>query len=312
MSSSKRSLSMRRHKLVAEGAGIDLVVPTVGRTVELERFLESVAAQNWHGTSPRRPRRSEPRRPARADRRRVSRSPHDSPRSLRAGDESCMQRRLPALHGGHRRSRGRRLLVPAGPARSRRTMHFEEHPEWARALWHVLRRVRVDRRSSDGTGREAIVTSGEHLPSNDWVHPLHAALASRVARRLGRVVWAATEQRRNDQWRIRGRRVRSPHPDDRSHDRLRAVDQNLPRATSAVHSRSTGRCARRTSTDVDHSRLLRQYGFPVRLGAWRSTQLIGASALFLVRGEPGRARFYAAMARGRMRGMLPGGERQAS
>ena len=31
------------------GSSIDLVVPTVGRTVELERFLESVTAQTWRG-----------------------------------------------------------------------------------------------------------------------------------------------------------------------------------------------------------------------------------------------------------------------
>jgi GT2 family glycosyltransferase len=55
---------------------------------------------------------------------------------------------------------------------------------------------------------------------------------------------------------------------------------------------------------LDHSRLLKQYHFPRRYTAWRSAQLIAASALFLVRGEPGRARFYGAMARGRLRGML--------
>ena len=58
------------------------------------------------------------------------------------------------------------------------------------------------------------------------------------------------------------------------------------------------------SYGLNHSRLLRQYRFPLRYRALRSSQLIGASALFLVRGDPGRARFYAAMARGRMRGML--------
>src|SRR5437016_9580981 len=30
-------------------AAIDLVVPTLGRTIELERFLESVASQTWDG-----------------------------------------------------------------------------------------------------------------------------------------------------------------------------------------------------------------------------------------------------------------------
>jgi GT2 family glycosyltransferase len=56
---------------------------------------------------------------------------------------------------------------------------------------------------------------------------------------------------------------------------------------------------------VDHSRLLRQYAFPGWYAAWRSAQLVGASVIFLFRGELGRARFYFAMALGRARGLLP-------
>jgi hypothetical protein len=61
---------------------------------------------------------------------------------------------------------------------------------------------------------------------------------------------------------------------------------------------------RAQSYGVDHSRLLRQYGFPRSYAAWRSAQLFAASGLFLASGKPGRARFYAAMAGGRLRGML--------
>jgi hypothetical protein len=61
---------------------------------------------------------------------------------------------------------------------------------------------------------------------------------------------------------------------------------------------------------LDHSRLLKQYGFPTWYAGWRSAQLMAASVLFLGKGEPGRARFYAAMARGRLRGMLLRGARQ--
>jgi GT2 family glycosyltransferase len=50
----------------------------------------------------------------------------------------------------------------------------------------------------------------------------------------------------------------------------------------------------------DHTRLLRQYRFPGWYPAWRSAQLVAGSAYFLARGQPGRARFYAAMARGRV------------
>jgi hypothetical protein len=55
---------------------------------------------------------------------------------------------------------------------------------------------------------------------------------------------------------------------------------------------------------VDHTRLLRQYGFPRRYAASRAAQLFAASAFFLVKSEPGAARFYAAMARGRLRGLF--------
>jgi glycosyltransferase involved in cell wall biosynthesis len=55
---------------------------------------------------------------------------------------------------------------------------------------------------------------------------------------------------------------------------------------------------------LDHSRLLKQYGFPRWYPAWRSGQLIAGAGFFLARGEPGRARFYAAMARGRLVGVF--------
>lgn len=54
----------------------------------------------------------------------------------------------------------------------------------------------------------------------------------------------------------------------------------------------------------DHTRLLTQYRFPRRYAAWRAAQLAAGSAYFLMRGEPGRARFYGAMSRGRFRGLF--------
>jgi len=59
---------------------------------------------------------------------------------------------------------------------------------------------------------------------------------------------------------------------------------------------------------VDHSRLLKQYAFPRRYVAWRAAQLIAAVPVFLARGELGRARFYGAMARGRLAGAFLHGE----
>lgn len=56
----------------------------------------------------------------------------------------------------------------------------------------------------------------------------------------------------------------------------------------------------------DHSRLLHQYAFSRRYAAWRAMQLVSGAGLFLARGEPGTARFYAAMARGRLAGLFAG------
>jgi GT2 family glycosyltransferase len=55
---------------------------------------------------------------------------------------------------------------------------------------------------------------------------------------------------------------------------------------------------------VDHSRLLRQYGFSTSYAGWRSAQLLAGAGMFLAQGKPGTARFYAAMARGRLRGIV--------
>lgn len=54
----------------------------------------------------------------------------------------------------------------------------------------------------------------------------------------------------------------------------------------------------------DHSRLLEHYRFPRRYRLWRGAQLVAGSCYFLLRGQIGRARFYGAMARGRLRGVL--------
>jgi glycosyltransferase involved in cell wall biosynthesis len=70
--------------------------------------------------------------------------------------------------------------------------------------------------------------------------------------------------------------------------------------TPSVRDRSS--MGKAYSYGLDHSRLLRQYGFSRWYATWRSAQLIAASVVFLVRGEPGKARFYAAMARGRLAG----------
>ena len=52
-----------------------------------------------------------------------------------------------------------------------------------------------------------------------------------------------------------------------------------------------------------HSEVLRRHGYPMSYRAWRAAQLLGGSSLLLVSGDPGRARFYWNMGRGRLRGL---------
>jgi glycosyltransferase involved in cell wall biosynthesis len=62
--------------------------------------------------------------------------------------------------------------------------------------------------------------------------------------------------------------------------------------------------ARAHNYGVDHSRMLRRHHYPRVYLAWRVAQLAIGSALFLATGRPGTARYFAAMARGRLEGML--------
>jgi glycosyltransferase involved in cell wall biosynthesis len=72
--------------------------------------------------------------------------------------------------------------------------------------------------------------------------------------------------------------------------------------TPSVHDQQSMRKA--YYYGVDHTRLLRQYRYPHWYPAWRSAQLVAGAGYFLARGEPGRARFYGAMARGRLVGLF--------
>lgn len=53
------------------------------------------------------------------------------------------------------------------------------------------------------------------------------------------------------------------------------------------------------SYGMGNSRVLRMHGYPRWFAAYRVLQLVAGSAYFLARGRPGPARFYLAMARGR-------------
>lgn len=55
---------------------------------------------------------------------------------------------------------------------------------------------------------------------------------------------------------------------------------------------------------LDHSRLLHDYGFSRAYASWRCAQLAAATLVYLAVRRPGRARFYAAMCGGRLLGMI--------
>jgi GT2 family glycosyltransferase len=57
-------------------------------------------------------------------------------------------------------------------------------------------------------------------------------------------------------------------------------------------------------TGRGNSRVLRKHGFPARFAAFRVSQLVAASIYFLARGQLALARFYWAMARGRIAGSV--------
>jgi glycosyltransferase involved in cell wall biosynthesis len=70
------------------------------------------------------------------------------------------------------------------------------------------------------------------------------------------------------------------------------------------HLRDHPIMARSYSYGVDHSRLLRHHSYPTWFAYWRAVQLLAGSSLMLLRGQPGTARFYWAMAMGRLRGAV--------
>jgi GT2 family glycosyltransferase len=291
---------------VTEGFSIDLVVPTVGRTAELERFLETVAAQTWRGRT-----------------------------QVVLVDQNLDGRLVPIVDSFRDRLSVLHLRSAPGVSRAcnvgfrhctadvvgradddcryppdvldRVVEAFREHPDWA-ALSGM---------SCDESGRPTQLawdrTAGVVTRGNVFRRAIAITLFMRrsLLETLGD--WDESFGPR-------------PAPDgtiggasEESEFILRALaagftigyepairvyhDDYMP----SVRDRKSMRKA--YSYGVDHSRLLRQYGFSPWYAGWRSAQLVAASGYFLAKGEPGRARFYAAMARGRLRGMLLRGGR---
>ncbi len=291
---------------MAEDAAIDLVVPTIGRTLELERFLESVVAQTWQGRTrvilvdQNTDDRLGPIVDAYRDRLtllRVRSEPGTS-HACNVGFRHCTAEIVGRADDDCRYPPS--VLEQVAGA-------FAEHADWD-ALSGM---------SCDESGRPTQLpwdrTAGVVTRENVFRRAIAFTLFMRRSLIDSLGDWDETFGPR-------------PGPDgttggasEESEYLLRAIASGFivgyEPAIRIYHDDFTpsfrDRKAMRKaySYGVDHSRLLKQYGFPLWYVTWRSVLLVAVSGLFLARGIPGRARFYAAMARGRLRGMLRRRER---
>lgn len=286
---------------MADNSALDLVVPTVGRTAEVRRFLESVATQTWSG---------------RARVILVDQNPDDrlSPiiddfrgrvAVLHLRSELGVSR---ACNVGFRQSTapvvGRAdddCWYPSDVL-GRVLQSFERHTEWD-ALCGITCNERGQPTQLRWDGTAGIVTR-----RNIFRRALGATLFMRRAlietlgdwdesygpRQHGDgTIWGGSED--GDYiLRILERgftlgyqpEIRVFHADFR------------PRV------RDRGSMRKAYFYGLEHTRLLKSHAFPRWYPVWRSAQLLAGAALFLVTGKPGAARFYAAMARGRLAGVL--------
>jgi glycosyltransferase involved in cell wall biosynthesis len=288
---------------MAEISAIDLVVPTLGRTSEPARFLESVAAQGWDG------------------RKRVILVDQNSDDRLVPIVDSFRDR-LVVLHlrsdPGVSRACNvgfRECTAPvigradddcwyAPDTLERVVATVVEHPKWD-ALCGI---------TCDESGRPTQLrwdkTGGEVTRDNIWRRAIGSTLFLRrsLAESLGD--WDESYgPRLYGDGSIRGGSEDGEYL-------LRIIERGFTLGydpsikifhaefTPAVRDQASMRKAYYYGRD--HTRLLRQYRFPPWYPAWRSAQLVAGSAFFLAKGQPGRARFYGAMARGRVVEMFSG------
>jgi glycosyltransferase involved in cell wall biosynthesis len=287
--------------VVPENAGIELITPTAGRTVELERFFSSVAAQTWPG-------------PTRVIL--IDQNPDDRLVPLvEAWADRLQVAHLRSAPGVSRACNvGLRHATAAVIGRAdddcwyppdtleRVFEAFELHPEWD-ALSGM---------SCDEEGRPTQLrwdrTAGVVTRESIFRRTIGFTLFMRRSLISALGEWDESYgPRPSGDGTIRGGsedgeyalRILSAGSTIGFEPSIRIFHADF---TPSVRDREAMRKA--YFYGVDHSRLLKRYGYPAWYPGWRSVQLIAAAGLFLGRGEAGRARFYAAMARGRVRGMF--------
>ena len=286
---------------MAETSAIDLVVPTVGRTAELTRFLESVVGQTWEG-----------------------------PKRVILIDQNPDDRLAPIVHAFDDRVAVVHLRSEPGVSRAC-NVGFSEctAPIIGRAdddCWYLpdtLARV-VDAfdKHADWDALCGITCDESGRPTQlRWDSTGGIVKRGNVFRRaIGSTLFLRSSLAGSlGEWdESFGPRL---HPDGTIHGGsedgeyiLRIVARGFTMGYDPairIHH-AEFRPVFRDSKSMrkayyygrDHTRLLRRYEFPRWYPAWRSAQLVAGSAVFLARGQPGRARFYAAMARGRVAEMF--------
>jgi glycosyltransferase involved in cell wall biosynthesis len=290
---------------VTDGSSIDLVVPTFGRTVEIERFIGSVAAQTWQGQT----------RVVLVDQNRdnrlgpIVREFQDRVAVLHLHSELGVSR---ACNAGFRECTAA-LIGRADDdcwyppdALARVADAFEQHPDWdalcgmtcdesghpTQLRWDaaggIVNRGNVFRRAIGSTlflKRSLAASLGEWDES--YGPRPHSDGTIRGGSEDGEYILRILE---------RGFTL--------GYDPLIRIFH--AEFTPSVRDRRSMRKA--YYYGLDHTRLVKQYRFPRWYPAWRSAQLYAGAGVFLARGNPGRARFYAAMARGRLVGMFRAGK----
>jgi glycosyltransferase involved in cell wall biosynthesis len=286
---------------VSEDLAIDLVVPTIGRTVELERFLAGVSAQTWRGSTRviLVDQKSDDRLAPIIDARRDSlevlhlRSEPGVSRACNVGFRSCTADVI---------GRADDDCWYTPDTLSRAAEAFRERPEW-----DALCGITCDE-SGHPTQLRWDATGGVVTRSNVFRRAIGSTLFVRRSLAAALGDWDESFGPR-------------PYPDGTirggSEDGeyiLRILERGFmlgyDPSIRIYHAEFRPPFGDQKSMrkayfyGLDHTRLLQHYGFPAWYPGWRSAQLVAGSAFFLVKGEPGRARFYAAMARGRLVGMF--------
>jgi glycosyltransferase involved in cell wall biosynthesis len=276
---------------VAEDAAIDLVVPTIGRTVELERFLESVAAQTWRGVTrvvlvdQNVDDRLDPIFDAHSDRLKLLRvrSEPGTSRAFNVGFRHCTAEIVGRADDD--------CWYPPSVL-EQVAQAFAEHLEWDA----------LSGSSCDESGRPTQLSWDRSAGVVTRQNIFRRAIAFTLFMRRSLIDtlgdWDETYgPRPGSDGTIGGASEESEYI-------LRAIAGGFTVGYKPAIRIYHDAMHKGYSYGVDHTRLLKQYGFSPWYVGWRSARLVVAACFSLAKGEPGRARFFAAMATGRLRGML--------